>query len=96
MKNHRSKALRNSAKDEECVVCGSVGTTVWAHSNEIEHGKGMGIKSHDLLGLYLCHNCHDAYDKRLNREQARKFFKEYYPSTMVKVAEKMASGELKL
>jgi hypothetical protein len=88
--NHRSKPLRDSARDEPCIVCGTDGTTVWAHSNEVEHGKGMGIKAHDLLGLYLCATCHGAYDQRLDREQRRKFFREYYPATMVRVAEKIA------
>lgn len=95
-KNHRSKALRESARDEPCVVCGMVGSTVWAHSNEIEHGKGMGIKAHDLLGLYLCHKCHEAYDQRLDRGQRKKYFREYYPATMVRVAEKIAEGVLVL
>ncbi len=98
MSNHRSERLRASANGEACVCCGSVGTTVWAHSNLQEHGKGMSIKAHDLLGLYLCGKCHREYDsgRMWNRLDKRAFFREYYPKTMVRVAEKLASGELKL
>jgi len=58
----------------------------------------MSLKAHDLLGLYLCGKCHAEYDRGLtwNREQRREFFREYYPKTMVRVAEKLAAGELKL
>lgn len=61
--NYRNKKLTQSAKHESCVSCGADnGTIVWAHSNSQRHGKGMGIKAHDLFGAYLCHNCHYAYD----------------------------------
>jgi len=61
--NWRSKKLTQSAKHESCVACGADdGTVVWAHSNEQRHGKGMGIKAHDLFGAYLCHRCHSYYD----------------------------------
>ncbi len=97
MSNHRSERLRQSANGEPCVCCGSVGTTVWAHSNESAHGKGMSIKAHDLLGLYLCGDCHANYDRGpSSREGKRIFFREQYPKTMVRVAEKLAAGELKL
>lgn len=98
MSNHRSERLRASANGEPCVCCGSVGTTVWAHSNESRHGKGMSIKAHDLLGLYLCGACHSAYDHGpvMSRAERHAFFREYYPLTMVRVAEKLADGSLKL
>lgn len=96
--NHRSKALTQSARDETCVHCGTQdGTVVWAHSNEMAHGKGRSIKAHDLLGLYLCFKCHSWYDTSADaRHEKRAFFREYYPKTMVRVAEKLAAGELKL
>ncbi len=96
MANFRSKALRDSAKDERCVACGRLGTTVWAHSNEQVHGKGTGIKAHDLIGLYLCYGCHVFYDTVQSREAAREFFRTHFPKTMVRVAEKLAAGALKL
>lgn len=96
--NYRSKALTNSARGEACVYCGWAGDgVVWAHSNEGEHGKGMSIKAHDLLGLYLCGPCHAQYDRSgMSREEKRAMFRECYPRTMVRVAEKLAAGELKL
>jgi hypothetical protein len=39
-------------------------TTVWAHANGSAAGKGMWMKSPDLLGSYACLNCHDVYDRR--------------------------------
>lgn len=67
MSNYRNKKLTQSAKHESCVSCGADdGTIVWAHSNFSRHGKGMGIKAHDLFGAYLCHNCHANYDQNVN------------------------------
>lgn len=60
---YRNKRLRESAKHESCVSCGADdGTIVLAHSNEGKHGKGMGIKAHDIFFAYLCHQCHREYD----------------------------------
>jgi hypothetical protein len=61
--NYRNKKLTKSAKHESCVSCGANDSTiVWAHSNSQKHGKGMGMKAHDLFGAYLCHKCHTNYD----------------------------------
>lgn len=62
--------IRQSAKGEECQiripgVCnGNPETTVWAHANGSAAGKGIGMKSPDILGAYACSFCHDAYDRR--------------------------------
>ena len=44
-----------------------------AHSNQIKHGKGMGIKSRDEEGAICCDTCHNIIDGRtnvgMNREQ---------------------------
>jgi hypothetical protein len=67
LSNYRNKKLTQSAKHEACVNCGADdGTIVWAHSNNSRHGKGMGIKAHDLFGAYLCHQCHADYDSAPN------------------------------
>jgi hypothetical protein len=59
----RSKAITQSAKSESCAICGALdGTIVWAHSNSLVHGKGRGLKSHDIFGAFLCHHCHYKYD----------------------------------
>ena len=96
--NYRSKALTQSANGQTCSGCGADdGTIVWAHSNESCHGKGMSIKSHDLLGNFLCSECHRWYDQgKASREEKRLWFRMCYPKTMTRVAELLASGELKL
>lgn len=95
---HRSKPLRDSARDEMCVGCGRQdGTIVWAHGNELAFGKGKSIKCHDLLGNYLCMACHSAYDTgTMSREWKQRFFRDCYVKTMTRVAEKIAAGTLKL
>jgi hypothetical protein len=63
MSNYRNKKLTQSAKNEECVSCGTYDNTiVWAHSNESGHGKGMSLKAHDIFGAYLCMKCHQLFD----------------------------------
>lgn len=62
--------ITESARGEECQIrligiCNrDPATTVWCHANGSAAGKGIGMKSHDLLGAYGCSACHDAYDRR--------------------------------
>lgn len=62
--------ITKSAKGEECqiryvgVCSGNSETVVWAHANGSAAGKGIGMKSHDLLGAFACQACHDLYDRR--------------------------------
>lgn len=62
--------IRNSAKGMQCQIrligiCNHNSETVcWAHANGSAAGKGIGMKSHDLLGAYACSHCHDIYDRR--------------------------------
>lgn len=63
----RSKKIRHSAKDELCTMTSPIcnynpETTVYCHSEELEHGKGAGLKSDDRYGFYGCSMCHDWYD----------------------------------
>lgn len=76
--NYRNKKLTQSAKNERCVSCGADDSTiVWAHSNSQKHGKGMGIKAHDIFGAYLCLFCHDMYDGRKKLETRSQQVYEY-------------------
>ena len=60
---YRNEKLLASANGRRCAMCGAMdGTTVAAHSNLLEHGKGRGIKAHDCFVAYLCHRCHTGYD----------------------------------
>lgn len=62
--------LTESARGELCTirlpgVClFHPETTVWCHANGSAAGKGIGMKSHDLLGAFGCQPCHDVYDRR--------------------------------
>lgn len=64
----RSKPLRDTAQDKPCKirlpVCnGRTDTTVWVHSDEIEHGKGKSEKASDAAGAWGCSACHEAISK---------------------------------
>lgn len=61
---YRSAKLKKAANGQPCVLCRSVGTTVAAHSNSLEHGRGMGHKAPDYYVAYLCQGCHDRVDGR--------------------------------
>jgi hypothetical protein len=60
--------IRRAAKGEECTlrfpgVCNyDIKTSVWCHSNRLEHGKGMGLKAHDEHGCIGCSACHAFLD----------------------------------
>lgn len=62
-------AITRSAKGEDCQiripgVCNfDPATTVWCHGNGSAAGKGIGGRSHDLLGAYGCSSCHAVYDR---------------------------------
>ncbi|MGE0383465.1 MAG: nuclease domain-containing protein [Gammaproteobacteria bacterium] len=68
--NYRNAKLTAIARDQPCMVAipeccdGGGPTSVWAHSNLQEHGKGTGIKAHDPFGAIACGPCHDALDGR--------------------------------
>lgn len=63
--------IRESARGVPCqaripFVCSfNDAETVWAHCNGSAAGKGHGMKSHDLLGAYMCFQCHSLYDRRI-------------------------------
>ena len=69
----RSRLLRRLASGKACVMCGiQDGTIVLAHSNLLEHGKGFSQKSSDLMGAWLCAECHYEYDQGKNMSKAEK------------------------
>ena len=90
---YRNKRLRDSAKHESCVACDADdGTIVWAHSNSSRHGKGMGIKAHDLFGAYLCHKCHADFDGSarnfFDANEKELWFKRQWEKSMIIACEK--------
>lgn len=56
---YRNPKILAHARGQACTNCGTQDdTTVAAHSNLQEHGKGRGLKAHDIYVAYLCHACH--------------------------------------
>lgn len=62
--------ITQSARGEGCsvripgVCLRTSETVIWAHANGSAAGKGIGMKSSDILGAYACQACHDVYDRR--------------------------------
>ena len=74
---YRAPKLLKAAQGRACVLCGSVGTTVAAHSNALAHGRGMGHKAPDYYVAYLCQACHDFTDGRrggLSKDEKREMW----------------------
>lgn len=95
----RSRKLLDAANGEVCTWpgCGKQdGTTVAAHSNMQEMGKGIGKKSDDLFIAFLCYDHHYELDhgKNMTREQKQTHFlramaktwKRLYERGLLKVA----------
>ena len=76
--------IRRAARGEDCTmrvpgVCnGDPDTVVWAHSNRMEDGKGMGIKARDEEGCFACSCCHlwldGGYAGKVPRSVANQYF----------------------
>lgn len=82
----RSPKLLKAAKDQACVLCGRRGSTVSAHCNMTEHGKGIGIKAPDCLIAFLCTTCHssiDGHSGRLTRDEKREMWYRAFARTVV-------------
>lgn len=69
----RSQKIIDTARGAPCAlrlpgICNNnPETTVWAHLNGF--GKGMGMKTHDILGFPACSSCHAAYDQGKDRSK---------------------------
>ena len=86
----RSPKLLKAARDQACVLCGSVGSTVAAHCNLTEHGKGVGIKCPDSLTAWLCSGCHALIDGRwgyLSKDEKREQWYRAFARTVVQLFE---------
>ena len=92
--------IRESAQDTPCQmrlpgICNhNPETVVWAHANGSAAGKGIGMKSHDLLGAYACSACHDVIDRRVplpvaySREMVELAFHEGHQRSLVILIER--------
>jgi hypothetical protein len=59
------------------------GTTVAAHSNQLRHGKGMGIKASDQFVAFLCFSCHHEVDqgRSLSKEERQLLWQSAHEKT---------------
>lgn len=77
----KSKALRDSAKGQDCTlnivgVCSyNPETVVLAHLPDESHG--MARKSDDISACFACDNCHSVIDGRVTHDMS-KAEKEWY------------------
>jgi len=91
---YRNKKLRASAKGHHCTlrfpqVCeNNSETVVWVHSDESKHGKGMGLKAHDIFGCYGCFPCHEFYTKNYNTDYAERFFRRAWEESLIDALDK--------
>ena len=83
--NYYNKKILDGARDEPCVLCGSIGTTVAAHSNSLAHGKGVGLKTPSYYVAYVCfhhHNLIDGREGKLTKEEKRELWQEAWIKTI--------------
>lgn len=85
----RSDLIRRAAKGENCTMqsycCNHDPlTTVAAHSNLSQDGKGFGQKSSDIYIAFLCSNCHDIYDGRVKTMIPKEELQEMFHYAMKK------------
>lgn len=69
----QSPAIRRAAEGRACTIRSPVcnhdpATTVLAHIRIPGHA-GVGMKPHDLFGVFACSRCHDALDRRTGAVQ---------------------------
>ncbi len=89
----RSKRLLESARGQHCTlripgVCnGNPETTVAAHSNQLVHGKGMGLKAHDCFAAWACSSCHTEIDQgsKLSRQEKDEYWQEGFERTILQM-----------
>jgi len=82
---YRDADLLKLAQGQKCLLechpycLGDEGsTTVAAHSNQLIHGKGRGLKADDCMTVWACSRCHDHLDSGdfLSKKQKAKLFDE--------------------
>ena len=82
---YRNKKLLKLLRLLPCMNCGvSDGTVCAAHSNQVAHGKGTGLKAPDSMVAALCHKCHYILDngKSLSKIERREMWNNAYIKTM--------------
>jgi hypothetical protein len=68
----RSKKHLQNVASLPCQLCGVDGRTQAAHSNQLIHGKGRGIKASDVYVAALCDKCHYQIDQGKDMTKAER------------------------
>lgn len=78
----RSTKRLNEIRNLPCVVCGSSPVDA-AHSNQSNHGKGMGLKACDSKTIPLCRNHHQEFDQfqKMSRSESVAWFDKMLEKT---------------
>ena len=86
---YRSKKHLKNVASLDCQICGATGFIQAAHSNQMQHGKGRGIKSSDEYTAALCLKCHYEIDqgKDLTKEQRQQKWLLAHVNTVARLQE---------
>jgi len=83
---YRDSDLLKLAQGQPCVLqaidncLGESDTTVSAHSNQLVHGKGRGLKAEDCYTIWSCSRCHSWLDQgNASKEEKNAHFDERFP-----------------
>jgi hypothetical protein len=93
--SYRNKDLLRAVSQLPCQICGLEGQTQASHSNQLEDGKGMGIKAHDNFVAAICVKCHAEIDqgKTYTKEVRKAVWDKAHKRT---IAELFQRGKLKV
>lgn len=83
----RSKKHLKNVASLCCQHCGIDGYTQAAHSNQLQHGKGRGIKASDEYTAALCLKCHYELDqgKNLSKDQRIEMWEQAHKRTVAEL-----------
>jgi hypothetical protein len=90
---YRSKKLLDAARGQECSIrlpniCNNnPETVVAAHSNQLRHGKGGGLKAHDCFVAWACYACHAELDQgnRFRYDEKIEYWQRGFEETLLQM-----------
>lgn len=90
---YRNRKLLDAAQGQECqirilnVCTNNPHTVVAAHSNQLKHGKGGGLKAHDCFIAWACYDCHMELDQghKLRYEQKIEYWQKGFENTILQM-----------
>ena len=83
----RSKKHLKNVAGLCCQHCGADGYTQAAHSNQLKHGKGRGIKASDEFTAALCLKCHYELDQgnKLSKDERVEMWERAHNRTVAEL-----------